>query len=166
MPRDRHNGVMAEFTPGSAPGALRFGPDGLLPVIAQQWDSGEVLMLAWMDEEAVRRTLSTGRATYWSRSRGQYWVKGETSGNAQHVREMRLGGARDLRFEPCDLSQEVVSLAREHLDVFLVLPLGCFDRLPAPSGSWPTLHVQLDVAGEAVSIGSSELELDHEIERR
>jgi len=69
---------------------LEFGPDGLLPAIAQQWDSGEVLMLAWMDAEAVRRTLATGRATYWSRSRGEYWVKGETSGNAQVVTQMRI----------------------------------------------------------------------------
>lgn len=65
-------------------------PAGLVPVVAQQWDTGEVLMVAWMDDEALRRTLSTGRATYWSRSRGRYWVKGETSGHAQHVREVRL----------------------------------------------------------------------------
>ena len=70
--------------------ALQFGPDGLLPAIAQQWDTGEVLMLAWMDAEAVRRTLSTGRGTYWSRSRQEYWVKGETSGNSQQVRELRV----------------------------------------------------------------------------
>ncbi len=70
--------------------ALRFGPDGLLPAIAQQWDTGEVLMLAWMDEEAVRRTLTSGRGTYWSRSRQAYWTKGETSGNTQQVRELRI----------------------------------------------------------------------------
>ncbi|HQR79746.1 MAG TPA: phosphoribosyl-AMP cyclohydrolase [Actinomycetota bacterium] len=71
-------------------GALRFGPDGLLPAIAQQWDTGEVLMLAWMDAEAVRRTLSSGRGTYWSRSRGEYWTKGETSGNVQIVKQLRV----------------------------------------------------------------------------
>lgn len=70
--------------------ALHFGPDGLLPAIAQQWDTGEVLMLAWMDAEAVRRTLETGRGTYWSRSRQQYWVKGETSGHTQQVKEVRI----------------------------------------------------------------------------
>lgn len=69
---------------------VRFGPDGLLPVIAQQWDTREVLMLAWMDAEALRRTLATGRATYWSRSRAEYWVKGETSGNTQAVKEVRV----------------------------------------------------------------------------
>ena len=65
-------------------------PQGLVPVVAQQWDTGEVLMLAWMDDEALRRTLATGRATYWSRSRQQYWAKGDTSGHVQHVREVRL----------------------------------------------------------------------------
>jgi phosphoribosyl-AMP cyclohydrolase len=74
----------------SAIAGLRFGADGLVPAIAQQWDSGEVLMLAWMDAEAVRRTLTTGRGTYWSRSRQQYWVKGETSGHIQTVKELRL----------------------------------------------------------------------------
>ena len=63
---------------------------GLLPAIVQQHDSGEVLMLAWMDDEALRRSLTTGRATYWSRSRQEYWVKGETSGNRQHVKEIRI----------------------------------------------------------------------------
>jgi phosphoribosyl-AMP cyclohydrolase len=71
-------------------GRLRPNAEGLVPVVVQQHDSGEVLMLAWMDEEAVRRTLATGRATYWSRSRQEYWVKGETSGHAQHVRDLRV----------------------------------------------------------------------------
>lgn len=62
-----------------------YNADGLVPAIAQDAESGEVLMLAWMDEEALRRTLATGRATYWSRSRGEYWVKGETSGHTQEV---------------------------------------------------------------------------------
>ncbi len=69
---------------------VRFDDRGLVPVVVQQWDTGEVLMLAWMDDEALRRTRATGRATYWSRSRGEYWVKGETSGNAQHVKEIRV----------------------------------------------------------------------------
>lgn len=69
---------------------VRFGADGLVPVIAQQWDTGQVLMLAWMDAEALDRTLATGSGTYWSRSRGEYWVKGQTSGHTQQVREVRL----------------------------------------------------------------------------
>lgn len=64
--------------------------DGLLPVIVQEHNTGEVLMLAWMDDEALHRTMSSGRATYWSRSRGEYWVKGDTSGHQQWVRELRL----------------------------------------------------------------------------
>lgn len=69
---------------------LKFNADGLLPVVAQDVHSGEVLMLAWMDQEALRRTLATGRATYWSRSRGEYWVKGETSGHTQAVKSVHL----------------------------------------------------------------------------
>ena len=67
-----------------------FNGDGLAPVIVQQWDTAEVLMLAWMDAEALRRTLTSGRAVYWSRSRREYWRKGDTSGNIQLVREARL----------------------------------------------------------------------------
>jgi phosphoribosyl-AMP cyclohydrolase len=63
-----------------------FNADGLLPAIIQQWDSKEVLMLGWMDAEALRRTLTEGRVTFWSRSRQEYWRKGDTSGHAQYVR--------------------------------------------------------------------------------
>ncbi len=65
-------------------------PAGLVAAIAQQWDTGEVLMLAWMDAEALHRTLTTGRATYFSRSRGEYWAKGDTSGHVQWVKEVWL----------------------------------------------------------------------------
>ncbi|WP_188194963.1 phosphoribosyl-AMP cyclohydrolase [Nonomuraea sp. SYSU D8015] len=69
---------------------LKRNPDGLVPAIAQQYDTGEVLMLAWMNDEALHRTLTTGRATYWSRSRGEFWVKGDTSGHVQHVKSVAL----------------------------------------------------------------------------
>ena len=69
---------------------LKRTADGLFPAIAQQHDTGEVLMLGWMDDEALHRTLTTGRATYWSRSRREYWVKGETSGHRQWVRSVAL----------------------------------------------------------------------------
>jgi phosphoribosyl-AMP cyclohydrolase len=69
---------------------IRFGPDGLVPAIAQQHDTGEVLMVAWMNRDAVRRTLEEGRACYWSRSRGRLWSKGETSGQIQKLHELRL----------------------------------------------------------------------------
>jgi len=75
--------------------AVRFGADGLVPAIAQQWDTGEVLMLAWMDAEALSRTLASGRGTYWSRSRGAFWTKGESSGHVQRLVEMRLDCDRD-----------------------------------------------------------------------
>ncbi|MGB6165287.1 MAG: phosphoribosyl-AMP cyclohydrolase [Pseudonocardiaceae bacterium] len=71
-------------------GKLTRNADGLVCAVAQQHGTGEVLMVGWMDDEALHRTLSTGRATYWSRSRQVYWVKGETSGHTQHVREVRL----------------------------------------------------------------------------
>ena len=69
---------------------LKRTPDGLLPVVVQDDRTEAVLMLAWVDDEALRRTLTTARATYWSRSRQQYWVKGETSGHHQYVRRVQL----------------------------------------------------------------------------
>ena len=63
---------------------------GLFPAVAQQHDTGEVLMVGWMDDEALHRTLTTGRCTYWSRSRQEYWVKGETSGHQQWVKSVAL----------------------------------------------------------------------------
>ena len=63
---------------------------GLVAAVTQQWDTGEVLMVGWMDDEALHRTLTTARVTYWSRSRQDYWRKGDTSGHAQHVKEVRL----------------------------------------------------------------------------
>jgi phosphoribosyl-AMP cyclohydrolase len=69
---------------------LKRNADGLVCAVAQARDTGEVLMVAWMDDEALHRTLTTGRATYWSRSRREHWVKGETSGHAQRVLEVRL----------------------------------------------------------------------------
>ncbi len=80
---------MTELDPDIA-ARLKRTPDGLVPAVVQQHDTGEVLMLGWMDDEALGRTLTTGRATYWSRSRGEYWVKGDTSGHVQHVRGVRL----------------------------------------------------------------------------
>lgn len=67
-----------------------FDRDGLLPAIIQQWHSNEVLMLGYMNAEALRRTLTEGRVTFWSRSRGEFWRKGDTSGNAQYVRGAAL----------------------------------------------------------------------------
>jgi phosphoribosyl-AMP cyclohydrolase len=70
--------------------AIKFDADGLVPAIAQQHDTGEILMVAWMNRDAVRTTLAEGCACYWSRSRQALWRKGETSGQRQTVKEMRL----------------------------------------------------------------------------
>jgi phosphoribosyl-AMP cyclohydrolase len=69
---------------------LKRDPLGLVAAVVQQFDTHEVLMLGWMNDEALHRTLTTGRATYWSRSRGEYWVKGDTSGHVQHVKSVAL----------------------------------------------------------------------------
>ena len=69
---------------------LKRNADGLVCAVVQQRGTHEVLMVAWMDDEALHRTLTTRRGTYWSRSREEYWVKGDTSGHVQHVHEVRL----------------------------------------------------------------------------
>jgi len=71
-------------------GSLKLTADGLIPAIAQQQDTGEVLMMAWMSLQSLDETLATGRVCYWSRSRGKLWRKGESSGQVQHLKEMRL----------------------------------------------------------------------------
>ncbi len=91
VPRSRE-GIITKVTtldPAIADRLTRTA-EGLVPAVVQQHDTGEVLMLAWMDDEALARTLETGRATYWSRSRREYWVKGDTSGHVQWVKEVRL----------------------------------------------------------------------------
>lgn len=77
------------------PASLVYDDRGLIPCIAQDAASGEVLMFAWMNRGAVEQTLATGRVTYWSRSRAAFWVKGETSGHHQTLVEMRLDCDRD-----------------------------------------------------------------------
>ena len=77
------------------PQSLRYDDKGLIPAIAQAHDSGEVLMVAWMNAEAVARTLETGRVTYWSRSRQSFWVKGESSGHVQRLVDFRVDCDRD-----------------------------------------------------------------------
>lgn len=69
---------------------LSFDTDGLIPAVVQDATTRDVLMVAWMNDDAVRATLSEHRTVFWSRSRGQLWRKGETSGNVQHVREVRV----------------------------------------------------------------------------
>lgn len=77
------------------PSTLKFNEAGLIPAIAQQHDTGEVLMMAWMNAEALRKTLETGRVTYWSRSRQAFWIKGESSGHVQRLVDLRVDCDRD-----------------------------------------------------------------------
>lgn len=69
---------------------LKYNADGLIPAIIQDAENGQVLMMAWMNRESLQRTIDTGRCTYWSRSRQQFWVKGETSGHTQHVKRIAI----------------------------------------------------------------------------
>lgn len=78
------------MNPDEAIARARFDDAGLLPAIIQQHDTGEVLMLGYMNAEALRRTLTEGRVTFWSRSRQEFWRKGDTSGNRQYVRAAAL----------------------------------------------------------------------------
>lgn len=77
------------------PASLKYDANGLIPVIAQDHATGDVLMMAWMNAEAVARTLDSGRVTYWSRSRQSFWIKGETSGHIQKLVDFRVDCDRD-----------------------------------------------------------------------
>lgn len=85
MPDQRRVGLMSALLD-----KLTFNEDGLIPAIAQQHDTGEVLMLAWMNRDSIEETLKTGQVCYWSRSRQKLWRKGESSGQAQKLVELRL----------------------------------------------------------------------------
>ncbi len=79
---------MAELDTNVTPGELKYDANGLIPCVVQQVDTGEVLMVAWMNEESVGLTLKTGTTWFWSRSRQELWNKGATSGNMQQVKEL------------------------------------------------------------------------------
>src|SRR5690242_13245200 len=76
--------------------AVQYNADGLVPAIVQDADNGQVLMFAWMNRDALVRTLDTGRTWFWSRSRREYWCKGETSGDRQYVRDARYDCDMDV----------------------------------------------------------------------
>ena len=82
---------------------LKYNSDGLIPAIAQDATSGEVLMMAWMNEASLRQTIETGYATYWSRSRQKFWIKGESSGHLQTVQSISLD---------CDLDTILIKVAQ------------------------------------------------------
>ncbi len=103
----------------------KFGPDGLIAAIAQDAETSEVLMLAWMNAEAFSATIDTGRATYWSRSRQKLWVKGETSGHTQHVEDIMI-----------DCDQDAVLLkVRQAGGACHTGRKSCFYRVVVPGGS-------------------------------
>lgn len=109
---------------------INFGPDGLVPAIAQQHDTGEVLMMAWMNRDAVRLTLAERRVCYWSRSRQALWRKGETSGQIQRLRELRLD---------CD-GDTVLLLVEQHGVACHTGRRSCFFRAWR-GGAWHTIAV-------------------------
>jgi len=80
---------------GFDPATLKYNDQGLIPAIAQDAETGDVLMMAWMNAEAVAQTLNSGRVTYWSRSRKAFWIKGETSGHVQELVDFRVDCDRD-----------------------------------------------------------------------
>lgn len=88
MLRDKESN-MTDKTIDTIISQLTFNDDGLVPAIAQQYDTGEVLMMAWMNADAVRETIESGRVCYWSRSRQALWRKGESSGQTQSLKEFR-----------------------------------------------------------------------------
>ncbi len=93
---------------------LKYNADGLIPVIAQQYDSGEVLMLAWMNQAAIEETLNTGQVCYWSRSRQSYWRKGESSGNWQKLKSMKIDCDGDTLLLAVDQQGAACHTARRH----------------------------------------------------
>jgi phosphoribosyl-AMP cyclohydrolase len=101
---------------------LKRDRDGLVAAVVQQHDTGEVLMVGWMDDEALHRTLTSGRATFYSRSRREYWVKGDTSGNRQWVKAARLD---------CDGDVVLVRVDQEN-GACHTGDRTCFDAAPLP----------------------------------
>jgi len=116
--------------------ALAPDGDGLVPVVAQQYDSGEVLMLAWMNAQAIAETLRHGRVCYWSRSRGELWRKGETSGQTQRLVELRVDCDGDTLLALVDQTGVACHTGRRT----------CFYRSVTAEGLTETLPVEADPA--------------------
>lgn len=112
----------------------KFNADGLIAAIAQDATSGEVLMLAWMNAEALAATIATGRATYWSRSRSALWVKGETSGHVQDVVEVRVDCDQDAVLLRVKQTGGACHTGRD----------SCFYRVVEPNGQALSLDAQTD----------------------
>lgn len=119
--------------------AIRFDPRGLVPCIAQQHDTGEVLMMAWMNREAAEETLATGRVCYFSRSRGGLWRKGETSGQQQQLVELRLDCDGDTLLALVDQTGVACHTGRRNC-FFLALRDGKLVEIAAPEVSPEELY--------------------------
>ncbi len=112
----------------------KFNADGLIAAVVQDADTGDVLMLAWMNAAALGETVRTGRATYWSRSRGELWIKGETSGHTQEVTEIRI-----------DCDQDAVLLkVRQTGGACHTGRASCFYRIITQDGSTLSLEAGID----------------------
>ena len=114
---------------------LKRDEHGLFAVIAQQHDTGEVLMLAWMDDEALRRTLTSGRVTYWSRSRREYWTKGDTSGNVQILKSAAVDCDGDAVLLKVDQSGGACHTGDRTCFDAGELPLGAAAEVSAEAGA-------------------------------
>jgi phosphoribosyl-ATP pyrophosphohydrolase/phosphoribosyl-AMP cyclohydrolase len=138
---------------------LAWGEDGLLPAIVQQRGTGEVLMLAWMDRAALERTLETGRAWFWSRSRRQLWMKGESSGNVQDVAEVRYD---------CDGDALLLTVEQHGAGACHTGERTCFYRtLPATDGALATAPEKGGAASAPASrLGDVLAELAGVVEQR
>jgi phosphoribosyl-ATP pyrophosphohydrolase/phosphoribosyl-AMP cyclohydrolase len=112
---------------------LSWGENGLLPAIAQQRGTGEVLMLAWMDRTALERTLETGRAWFWSRSRRAYWMKGEESGNVLSVTEVRYDCDADTLLLTVELRGDAACHTGERTCFYRALPVAGRETALAPA---------------------------------
>ncbi len=113
--------------------ALRLDDAGLLPVVVQQHDTGEVLMVAWMDLEAIDRSLDSGETWFWSRSRSEYWHKGATSGNTQRLVELRVDCDADVLLALVDQGDGVACHTGERTCFFRTV-----DQLAAPTDEEPS----------------------------
>ena len=115
------------------PSQLTFNDAGLIPAIAQDANSHEVLMLAWMNAESIARTLETGKVTYWSRSRQSFWVKGETSGHVQRLVEFRFDCDQDCILVLVDQTGPACHTGRRHCFYRAVRDGDVVELLPKPS---------------------------------
>lgn len=129
----------APALPDALVDALAFDADGLIPAIAQQHDTGEVLMVAWMNPEALAETVATGRVCYWSRSRRSLWRKGETSGQVQRLVELRVDCDGDVLLLQVDQTGVACHTGRRSC-FFRALKNGTLVEIAAPDADPATLY--------------------------